>query len=457
MNSTRLAPTSRRLRAALSFALSVLLASTLALAPASASADVRKADVVYGQTVESRGLSVSQCPSIEAEYALVMDSEGTVYFERNATDATQIASITKVMTAVVALDAVGDGTISLDQELTVSSNASSVGESSASLATGDVLTLEDALYALLVPSGNDAAVAIAEFVAGSEVAFVELMNEKAAELGCTDTVYENAHGLDSDGYEGDQHSCAADVALVVQYAMQSETFRTIVASGDTIIQVTRGGSEVDVALESTDTFLEIYEYAIGVKTGYTSLAGYSFAGAALKDGVELYAVVIGSTSEDQRAEDCETLCEWVYGHLVDYSLLNSTETATLDGASVPVVAEVAHGDWIDVTVKATLSDPEASVLVFDLNGNVTQSIEYYEVSGDVSAGDVVGQVTFKQRNEVVAVYDLVACEDVDAPGVLARVGIWFQRLLATFTGADTVAEPVVYNEMTLIVDKTSEE
>ena len=122
--------------------------------PVPALADVRKADVVYGQTVDARGLSVAQCPNIDAEYALVMDADGTVYFERNATSPTQIASITKVMTAIVALDAVASGAVSLDSTVTVSAAAAAVGESSAGLQEGDAMPLEVALKALLVPSGN---------------------------------------------------------------------------------------------------------------------------------------------------------------------------------------------------------------------------------------------------------------------------------------------------------------
>ena len=165
---------------------------------APAFADVRKADVVYGQTVDARGLAVAQCPSIDAEYAMVMGADGTVYFERNAQSPTQIASITKIMTGVVALDAVEDGLLSLDSPVTVSAAAAAVGESSAGLQEGDVMNLDAALKALLVPSGNDAAVAIAETIGAlmepgtsdPEAVFVNAMNAKAQELGCTDTVYD---------------------------------------------------------------------------------------------------------------------------------------------------------------------------------------------------------------------------------------------------------------------------
>ncbi|WP_281654978.1 D-alanyl-D-alanine carboxypeptidase family protein [Eggerthella sinensis] len=443
--------------------LACALACTGIVAPATAFADVRKADVVYGQTVDARGLAVAQCPSIDAEYAMVMGSDGTVYFERNASSPTQIASITKIMTGVVALDAVASGLVSLDTPVTVSAAAASVGESSADLQEGDVMDLETALKALLVPSGNDAAVAIAETIgramdAGAsdpEAVFVQAMNDKAAALGCTDTVYENPHGLDFDAYEGNLHSTAADVAKVVQYAMTNDTFRAIVGGGSTDILVTRGGEKVDIYLETTDGFFDLYEYAIGVKTGVTLLAGPSFAGAANKDGRELYAIVINSSSEAQRFADAKALCEWVYQHEISYQLANSPQTTTMNGTEVPVVAEVAHTGWIDKTVKATLRDPQAAVTIFDLNGNVSQSLEFDELSGNVKEGDKVGTITFKQRNATIATMDLVACEDVSAPDFFEGVGVWWDRLLRGFSGQPKEAQSVTLNETPLVIDKTA--
>ncbi|MEG1493250.1 MAG: serine hydrolase [Gordonibacter sp.] len=468
-------------------ALALTLACSTVAAPAMAFADVRKADVVYGQTVDARGLAVAQCPNIDAEYAYLMGADGTVYFERNGTNPTQIASITKIMTAIVALDAVAQGKLTLDTTVTVSAAAVEVGESSAGLAAGDTMSLEVALKALLVPSGNDASVAIAETAGallagmanlnGTEVvlaggakisasdaaaaqdAFVAAMNAKAAELGCVDTVFENPHGLDHEQFAGDQHSCAADVAKMAQYAMKNETFRSIVAGGDTGIVVMRDGARTTIDLVSTDELIGVYEYAIGIKTGTTLLAGPSFAGAAYNGEKELYAIVINSTSEAQRFNDAQTLFEWTYAHERDYVLANSSQTAsmTVNGTAteVPVVAEVPHSEWIDETVKATLADPEAFIRIFDLNGNVSQSLEFDEVKGNVRAGDKVGTITFKQRNAVVATQDLVACEDVTAPDFLQGIGIWWDRLFRGLSGQPQVASSVTLNETPLINDKTA--
>lgn len=446
----------------------------------SAHAEVRKADVIAGSSMEERGVSAAQCPSIDATYTIVVDANGTVYFERDANTATQIASITKVMCALVALDQAP-----LDTQVTVSARAAEVGESSANLAEGDEMTLETALKALMIPSGNDAAIAIAESVGhlvieqaqesgatltasdGSIIGgdtdddalsvFVALMNQKAEELGCTDTVFENPHGLDDGEFAGSHHSTASDVAKFCAAAMANDTFRSIVSTDEAIIQVTRSGEVADITLESTDELLGVLEGACGIKTGFTDLAGACFAGACERDGVELYAIVLNSSSEAQRFTDAETLFEWVFDNLETYTLAHSDQTAqmTIDGEvrDVPVVAEVAQTCWLDRTVKATFAEPDASVRVFALAGNVSQSFEFYEPSGTVNVGDVLGRATFYQRNEVIATVDIVACENSVAPDFIQGIGIWWRRLVSSVTGGQEAAQSVILNDTPLIYDK----
>lgn len=440
-------------------ALALCFALTCAVAPGAAFADVRKADVIAGMTVEERGLTVAECPSIDAEHAALVGADGTVYFSRASEEPAQIASITKVMTAIVALDYADPST-----KVVVSEAAATIGESSANLQEGDVMDLETALKALMVPSGNDAAVALGEAV-GKQImeanpgmgddpmsAFVAAMNAKAAEIGCEDTVYENTHGLDDDEFIGDLHSTAADQAKVARCAMGYDLLRQIVASGDTVITVEREGERVNLDLETTDELLEMYDAAIGIKTGMTNLAGPSFMGAASRDGRELYAIVLGSTDEYQRFADAENMFEWAYDHVREVKLANSDSTASLNGKDVPLIAEVSHADWIDKTVKATMSDPDAVIQVFDLEGNVSQSLNLNELHGTVRAGDKVGTIVFKQRNKVVAEQDLIACETVEAPNGLDALGIWWQRL---FDGADAKAASRVYNVMPIINSNVS--
>ena len=430
-------------------------------------AEVRRSDIVRGVSVEEAGLIAMQCPSIEAEHAILVDSNGNVYFMRNATSPAQIASITKVMTAIVALDYAG-----LDMHVAVSANAASVGESSAGLQEGDVMDMETALKALLVPSGNDAGVAIAEAVgarmlaedpnAGNDAqnAFVNAMNRKAAEIGCVDTVYENPHGLDDEEFAGNLHSTAADQAKVAQCAMTYEVIRSIVGGGSTTIQVNRGGSTAEIELTSTDTLLETYKYTIGIKTGVTDLAGPSFMGAANNGTIELYSVVLDSPDEWQRFEDTKSLFNWAFEHYLEIPLTQTTEKASMkDGngnaIDVPVVGEAPLLDWTNKTVRVTFADANPKVTVFDLDGNVSQSIVYDDLHGGVYAGQKVGVATYKQRNNVVASIDLVACEDVEGPNVIDSLGVWWDRLVGGFNGTPEHAEAQVYNVMPVILNKVS--
>lgn len=436
------------------------------VAPSTAFADVRKSDIVTGSTVEELGLSVSQCPSVNAEYVCLVDSNGKVYFERNADEETQIASVTKVMTAIVAIE-----NAPLDSYVSVSAKAAEVGESSAGLQEGDTMTLETALKALLVPSGNDAAIAIAESVGARMIAadpslgtdpeqvFVDAMNEKAAELGCTDTLYENPHGLDDGEYAGNLHSTASDQAKVAQCAMTYDEIRSIVSGGSTTITVTRNGQNATVELEATDEFLDMYEYAIGIKTGLTDSAGACFMGAANNGSIELYAIVLDSTSTTDRFTDTETLFEWAYENFTEVSLAQSSVTTTMDvdgeTKEVPVIAKVPLADWQDRTVDATLEDPDATVTVFKLNGNVTQSIELDDIHGGVTAGQKVGTITYYQHNEVVAQQNLVACETVAAPTFFESIATWWNRFIGSFTGESEQADPEIYNVMPIIKNNAS--
>lgn len=460
-----------RARKGAGLVLACALAASLSLGAFAlpAHAEVRKADLIMGQSVEARGLSVSSAPSIDAAYAMVVDADGTVYFERDADTETKIASITKVMTAIVALDEAQEGTT-----VTVSATAAAVGESSAELLEGDVLSLPDAIKALLVMSGNDAAEAIAETVGGQLLeaqgqassdpatcveAFVAAMNDKAAEIGMEHSLFCNPHGLDDGEYTGDHHSTARDVATMVSYAMRNQTFRDSVDSPTDTITVQRDGAEATLTLESTDLMLGEYEGACGVKTGFTDAAGNCFAGAVNRGAGDVYAIVLHSTDETQRFTDTEALFDWYFEHCVTYQLAHAPQTVstTINGQAgeYPLMADVALADWVDKTVPATIADPSAAVDVFDLDGNVSQEASYETVSGNVHAGDKVGTLTFKQRNEVIATVDLVAAQDATAPGFLEGIGIWWDRFFRSFSGAPAQAESVLYNTTPLIVDKTT--
>jgi len=235
-------------------------------------------------------------PQVQARAAILMDAEtGQVLYAKNAHKPLPPASITKVMTAILVLER-----CDLDAVVKASERAVNTKASSMHLRVGEEVKVRDLLYALMLRSANDAAVALAEHAAGSVEAFAELMNEKAQSLGAKHTHFVNPHGL----HDPRHVSTAYDLALITRYAMENETFRTIVKTPYYI--VSRSMNQDDLWMVNKAKFLQEYPDAEGVKTGYTNPAGYCFAGSAYRDGRRLITVVLNSP---QRVADTIALME----------------------------------------------------------------------------------------------------------------------------------------------------
>ncbi len=227
------------------------------------------------------GGTVSE-PAITASAAALLDPvTGDMLYLKNADQALPMASTTKIMTGLLGLE-----NCSPAETATISDTASAVGESSAWLEKGETLTVEQLLYAVLVQSANDAAAALAEHVAGSQEAFVEMMNEKAAELGLANTHFANPHGLDAPGH----YTSARDLANLAAYAMRNPEFRKIVSAAT--FQLPWPGHPGPRVFENHNKLLKLYPYATGIKTGYTSRAGKCLVASAQKDGRELISVIL---------------------------------------------------------------------------------------------------------------------------------------------------------------------
>ena len=419
------------------------IACALALAagvPSIANAQVLTTDIVCGKTADARGITAENLPDIDATNAIVMSKDGSVYYARSADEQVKIASITKVMTAILTVE-----NCKMDEKITVSNAAATVGNSTAGLLEGDELTVEQALRGLMIPSGNDAAIALAEHV-GKKIdpktkdavaTFVKAMNERAQEFGCTGTLFENPHGLDFDEWAGNMHSTAHDVALMMQEAMESDTFREIVASDDSWIEVT--GADGSDHSHSMDTHNELLgqDGNIGGKTGTTDDAGYCFTGAYNRDGDETYTVVLNSSTTDQRFADTAALANWYYGHKVTVAIANTQEKTTNGN---PLIARISQTDWTDKTIDATLADPAAQATVFSLAGEVTEKVTYDDLSGTVHVGDKVGSVTLKQDGTKIAVMDLVADEEGSGPNPIEWLLVKLDRLSRRIDNRPLTAE-----------------
>lgn len=425
-------------------ALGVLAAFAFALAaPHPALAEVRGTDIVLGQTADERGIAQADMPDIAAPHAIMVDANGTVLYERAADEQVKIASITKVMTALVALDHA-----ELTDTVTVDHAAATVGESTSNLKEGDTLSVEDALRALLIPSGNDAAMAIATSVGAlidpassdSYQTFIDAMNEKAAELGMKDSVFENPHGLDFDEWAGSMHATARDVATMVAAAMHNDTFRAIVGQGDADIAVTAAdGSAKTLHLRDVNQLVGI-EGNIGVKTGLTDDAGSCFAGAFAREEGEIYTVVLGcaepseevkKTVQEPRFVDTLALVAWYSEHMVTSDAVTS-EVRDTEGRAIAGRATLA--DWSDKTVTVVAADPNQQVTYFDLGDEVEVDVALNALTGEVREGDAAGTLTLSQDDRTLATVELVAAENVPAPTIFERIMVGFDRIVRFITG-----------------------
>ena len=402
--------------------------------PAPALADQPDTDIICGTAESERQDAAADRPDISAPHAIVVGKDGTVYYERAADDQTKIASITKVMTAVVALD-----NAPLDTTITVDHAAATVGQSTADLKEGDTMTLETALRALLIPSGNDAGMAIARTV-GAIIdpssddpygVFIDAMNKKAQELGMG-SKFTNPHGLDFDGWEADMHSSARDVATMFSYAMRNEDFRAITASTNNVAHVTGAdGTERDITMIERNKILGT-NGNIGGKTGGTYDALSCFVGAfSREDGGEIYTVVLGCADDDVRFADTLTLANWYYDHIVDYPAITSDKIAA-NGQLL--VARAADSDWTDKTIDLTAKDPAQTAQIFSLAGDVEQKLDLKTLSGNIKSGDDAGTLTLVQDGHTIATVKLVCAQDQAAPNPLEWCLVQLDRLFRLVTG-----------------------
>lgn len=244
--------------------------------------------------------------NLNAKSALLMDvATGTVLYEKECHERLAPASVTKVMTMLLIMEALDDGRIHLDDQVTASEAAAAKGGSQIYLKAGETMPVSDMLKSIAVSSANDCACAMAELIAGSESAFVEQMNQRAAELGMADTHFVNCTGLD-DSKEAENHRTSAyDIALMsrqlLKYHPDIKKYTTIWM--DTV----RGGT---FGLSNTNKLIRFYSGATGLKTGFTSGAGYCLSATAKREGMELIAVVMGCESSQKRTADCKTLLDY---------------------------------------------------------------------------------------------------------------------------------------------------
>ena len=345
-------------------------------------------------------------PEVEGVSALLMEKEtGAILYERSPHDKLEPASVTKIMTLLLTMEAIDSGALSVDEEIRVSTRASGMGGSQVYLKEGEVITVRDLLKSVAVASGNDAAVALAERVAGSESAFVERMNERARELGMADTTFCNCTGLPAPGHL----TSAYDIALMS---------RELILNHPDIREYTtiwmdsiRDGA---FQLSNTNKLVRFYDGCTGLKTGFTAAAGYCMSATAERDGMELIAVVMKSQTSVSRNESAKSM--------LDFGFANYTVLDVYPAQALPPV-DVLLGE--KETVQPVLAQGGRLLVERSQVNEVETAVALVpDVEAPVEQGQKLGELTVKVGGEVKTTIPIVAGEEVPRltiPGIFKNL------------------------------------
>jgi len=361
----------------------------------------------------STGQAAEPALDLRSPSAVLMDVlTGTVLYEKGADDRREPASLTKIMTLLLAVEAIEQGRLKLTDKIVASENAESYGGTEIWLEPGEEMSVEDILLAIAVASANDAAVALAEHMCGSEREFVARMNERAKQLGMTGTNFVNCHGLD----DKDHYTTARDMAILSCEACRHPDLLHYTSIYEIHI---RGGK---TWLVNRNRMLNYYQGCDGLKTGWTGLAGYSVAVTAKRGGTRLVAVVLGAENPNDRFADCVKMLNWGF---VTYSSLVAAEKGLSYGA-VPVSLGTCR------EVEAVAPEDGGVLLKKGQEDEVTREVVLAEtLKAPVRRGDPVGSIVVRLGDTEIGRFPLVSDRDV---GRISLPGLWW-RLFARVLGA----------------------
>lgn len=338
----------------------------------------------------SNGLNLESPSAI-----LIEQSTGQVLYEHNCHEQLRPASVTKVMSILLIMEAIDEGRISLSDSVPCSENAASMGGSQIWLDPRETLTVDQMLKAICVASANDCVVAMAEYIGGSEEGFVQMMNDKAKELGMKDTTFKNCHGLDEDGHL----TSSFDIALMSKELLnnhpQITQYTTIWTDS-----LRDGKSE----LTNTNKLIRSYKGATGLKTGSTGLALYNLSASATRDDLSLIAVIMKAPSTKVRFSEAQKL--------LDYGF--NTFSFKQFGKKDEVVKAVNVNKGIRPSVDAVLLDNAGTLIQKGKDKNIEQNLTLDEnVSAPITAGQKLGEVSFSLDGQILSTVDIVAKNDVE--------------------------------------------
>ena len=335
---------------------------------------------------------------IDGKSAVLMDvATGTVLYESNPHEPLAPASVTKVMTMLLIMEAIDSGKIGWDDMVTASEAAAAKGGSQIYLKVGETMSVSDMLKSIAVSSANDCACAMAEHIAGSESAFVSMMNARAAELGMKDTHFVNCTGLDDDDSAKEHRTSAYDIALMSRELLKNHP---MIKKYTTIwMDTVRNGT---FGLSNTNKLIRFYNGATGLKTGYTSGAGYCLSASAQRDGMELIAVVMGCESSQVRNAACKSL--------LDYGFANFAVISPELTEAEPVPVKLGKSNTVDCRI----GDKDSLIIDKAQKNAITTELSMEpSVTAPISQGQRLGTLTIRSGEQILREVPLVAAENVE--------------------------------------------
>lgn len=353
--------------------------------------------------------------NLESESAILIEqTTGQVLYGHNIHKQLRPASVTKVMSMLLIMEALDSGKIALTNEVPCSENASSMGGSQIWLDPKETLTVDEMLKAICLNSANDCVVAMGEYIAGSEEAFVQMMNDKAKQLGMSDTTFKNCHGLDEDGHV----SSSYDISIMSRELLSKHP--NITKYTTMWMETLRDGK---TQLSNTNKLIKNYNGATGLKTGSTSLALYNLSASATRNGLSLIAVVMKAPTTKIRFGEAQKL--------LDYGFKNFSYKEF--GKKGTLISTVNINKGVKATIPAILENSSGVILEKGKEKDVEQSININEnINAPIKKGDKLGEVSFVLNGEVISKTNLIAQEDVDKINIVSMAkniySKWFNLL-----------------------------
>lgn len=346
---------------------------------------------------------------------LIEASTGEIIFEKNSHERLVPASMTKMMSMLLIIESIEKGIISWDEMVTVSENASSMGGSQILLETNEKMSVSDLFKGIAVASGNDAVVAMAEKIAGTEDAFVNMMNNRAKELGLKDTNFKNPHGLDT----ANHYSSAYDMAMIAKELVKhEEVFKYTSIYEDYL----RQNTDKEIWLVNTNKLVRFYDGVDGLKTGYTAGAGYCLTATAKKNGMRIIAVAMGEPDSKTRNAEITSM--------LDYAFAQYEIETVLSTDSVLGKRKVEKGKDEYVTIVPT-KNINLLYKKTDDRKNVTYDVKIDSLKAPIKKGDIVGKVEIKDGNNILNTIDVTVNNDVKKANVFE---LYLRNLKNIFNG-----------------------